>query len=101
MSDFIKHHFSAGLYAKETHIPMGYIGVQHSHKFNHLSILASGSVELTVDGKTTVHNAPSCLTIEANKEHSVLALTDVVWYCIHATDCDDVEKIDEVLIQEA
>ena len=44
----INHHFSAGVYAKETLIPAGHVLVQHKHKFSHLSILASGSIELMV-----------------------------------------------------
>jgi quercetin dioxygenase-like cupin family protein len=94
----IEHYFSSGVYTKETRIPAGHILVQHKHKFDHLSILASGSVELAVDGVKTVIHAPACLTIEANKHHGVKSLTDVVWYCIHATDCTDESEIDEVLI---
>jgi quercetin dioxygenase-like cupin family protein len=94
----IQHHFSAGMYAKETRIPAGHILVQHKHKFSHLSILASGSIELVVDNERKVIHAPACLTIEANKHHGVKSLTDVVWYCIHATECTDADDIDEVLI---
>lgn len=94
----INHHFSAGVYAKETLIPAGHVLVQHKHKFDHLSILASGSIELMVDGEKRIVHAPACLTIEANKHHGVKSLTDVVWYCIHATDCTDTDEIDEVLI---
>ena len=94
----IEHHFSAGVYAKETRIPAGHVLVQHKHKHDHLSILARGSIELMVDGERTIVNAPACLTIEANKHHGVKSITDVVWYCIHATECTDTDKIDEVLI---
>jgi quercetin dioxygenase-like cupin family protein len=94
----INHHFSAGVYAKETLIPAGQVLVQHKHKFSHLSILASGSIELMVDGKRKIIHAPACLTIEADKHHGVKSLTDVVWYCIHATECTDIDEIDEVLI---
>jgi quercetin dioxygenase-like cupin family protein len=94
----INHHFSAGVYAKETLIPAGQVLVQHKHKFNHLSILASGSIELMVDGERKIIHAPACLTIEADKHHGVKSLTDVVWYCIHATECTDIDEIDEVLI---
>ena len=96
----IQHHFGGGVYAKETQIPAGYLAVQHKHKFDHLSILASGKVQLTVDDKATVYEAPACLTIGANKVHSVLALTDVVWYCVHATDCTDVDEVDDDLVEE-
>jgi mannose-6-phosphate isomerase-like protein (cupin superfamily) len=95
----IYHHFSAGVYAKETRIPAGYVLVQHAHKHDHLSILASGSVEMVVDGVKSVVEAPACLTIAAGKHHGIKSLTDVVWYCVHATDCTDEDEIDEVLIE--
>jgi mannose-6-phosphate isomerase-like protein (cupin superfamily) len=94
----IHHHFSSGVYAKETRIPAGYVLVQHAHKHDHLSILASGSVELLVDGVRSVVEAPACLTIAAGKHHGVKSLTDVVWYCVHATDCTDEDEVDKVLI---
>ena len=94
----IHHHFSSGVYAKETRIPAGYVLVQHAHKHDHLSILASGSVEMVVDGVRSIVDAPACLTIAAGKHHGVKSLTDVVWYCVHATDCTDEDDIDEVLI---
>jgi len=83
----IHHHFSSGVYAKETRIPAGHVLVQHAHKHDHLSILASGSVEMVVDGAKSVVHAPACLTIAAGKHHGVKSLADVVWYCVHTTDC--------------
>ena len=97
----IYHHFSAGVYAKETRIPAGQVLVQHKHNFDHLSILASGSIELVVDGEKSVIHAPACLTIAANKHHGVKSLTDVVWYCVHATDCTDESEVDGVLIADS
>lgn len=94
----IEHHFSSGVYAKETRIPAGSWLVQHAHLHDHLSILASGSVELMVDGETSVLHAPACLTIKAGKHHGVRSLTDVVWYCVHATNCTDADEVDDVLI---
>jgi hypothetical protein len=38
------------------------------------------------------------LTIEAGKHHGVKSLTDVIWYCIHATDCTDENEVDDVII---
>ena len=94
----ITHFFSSGVYAKETRIPAGHVLVQHAHKHDHLSILAKGSVEVLVDDEKQVLHAPACLTIEANKHHGVKSLTDVIWYCVHATDCVDEDETDEVLI---
>ena len=97
----IKHHFAGGIYAKETVIPANNLLVQHIHKFDHLSILAMGSVELVVDEVKTVIHAPACLTIKAGKHHGIRTLTDAVWYCIHATECTDVSQIDEIQIEPA
>lgn len=94
----IAHHFGGGVYAKETIVKAGQILVQHKHEFDHLSVLASGVVELMVDGVRSELTGPACVTIAANKHHGVKALTDVVWYCIHATDCTDEHEVDEVLI---
>ena len=94
----ISHHFGGGVYAKETRIPAGYTLGQHVHLFDHLSILASGTAEISVDSETTQHTGPACLVIKAGKQHEVHALTDVIWYCVHATDCTDPETVDEVLI---
>ena len=94
----IHHHFSSGVYAKEAFIPAGQILVQHAHKHDHLSILASGSVELIVNGVKSIVDAPACLTITAGQHHGVKSITDVVWYCIHASDCTDEDAIDDLLI---
>lgn len=97
----IRHHFSDNLYAKEMFVPAGQAVVKHVHEFSHLSILAKGEVDLIVDGETKSISAPACINIEAEKVHGVIAKTDVIWYCIHATDEKDLDKIDQVLIGEA
>lgn len=96
----IAHHFGGGVYAKETRVSVGQVLVQHKHEHAHLSILACGTVEVLVDGKRSILTGPACLTIEAEKHHGIRALTDVVWYCIHATDCTDATEVDQVLIAE-
>lgn len=98
MNADLSHYFGGGVYAKESLIPAGMVLVQHKHEHDHLSYLVSGTVLLEVDGRREELTGPACLTIEANKHHGVKALTDVVWLCIHATECTDVEKVDEVLI---
>lgn len=93
------HHFSAGIYAKETHIPAGVTLTQHRHRFEHLSILAQGEVVVTADGVATVIEAPYCLTMPAGVEHSVRALTDAVWFCVNATSEVDHEAADRSLVE--
>ena len=100
MDPEIVHHFSDGLYAKETFIPKYMILKQHKHNYSHLSILAKGSVVVNKDGDLTVYRAPCCIDIEKEISHGVLALEDCVWYCIHATDETDATKVDQVLIKK-
>lgn len=98
MEPLIKHNFADGLYAKETHIPAGLKLAKHTHQFTHLSILASGSVRIRAGEEIKTYEAPVCIEIKAGIEHEVQALTDAVWYCIHAVDETDETKIDEVII---
>jgi quercetin dioxygenase-like cupin family protein len=97
----IQHHFGGGVYVKETHIPAMHVLDQHSHKFDHLSFLASGRVLLEVGGDSTIYDGPIMLTIKAGKRHKVTTYTDTLWLCIHATNETDEDTIDEVLIHEA
>jgi quercetin dioxygenase-like cupin family protein len=96
----IKHNFSSGLYAKEMTVPKGYIIGTHAHKFAHLSILAKGKVIVKTDESEAIYEAPACLEIKDGINHAIEALEDTVWFCIHATNETDVNKIDEVLILE-
>jgi hypothetical protein len=54
---------------------------------------------MVVDDVKSVVHAPACLTIAAGKHHGIKSLTDVVWYCVHATDCTDENEVDEVLVE--
>ena len=94
----ITHHFSDGLYAKETRFPAGVAILKHTHDFSHLSILAKGKVAVMKGEDVEVIEAPACIEIKAGMTHGVKALTECVWFCIHATDEKDVSKVDEVLI---
>lgn len=96
----IAHYFGGGAYAKEMRIPSGYSVIQHRHKFDHLSVLASGKVLVLVDGVVSSYTAPACILIAAGKLHAIEAVEDTVWYCVHATDCTDIDEVDEQLIQE-
>lgn len=95
----VEHHFSDGVYAKKMVIPAGFMVGQHQHKYSHLSILATGRVVLRTDVSEKVYSAPACLEIKSGLHHSIEALEDSIWYCIHATDEKDESKIDEVLIR--
>lgn len=94
----ITHHFSDGLYAKQAEFPAGVAILKHTHDFSHLSILAKGKVAVMKGEDVEIIEAPACIEIKAGLTHGVKALTDCVWFCIHATDEKDPSKVDDVLI---
>lgn len=97
----IQHHFSEGLYAKQLFLPKDSIACQHKHHYDHLSILAQGKVKVLFDNdKVETYTAPACINIVKDLNHTILALEDSVWFCIHQTEETDVNKVDEVLIKK-
>jgi quercetin dioxygenase-like cupin family protein len=94
----ISHHFSDGLYAKEMRFTAGEAILKHTHEFSHLSILAAGKVAVLRGTEIDIVEAPACIEIKAGLTHGVKAITDCVWFCIHATDEKDLSKVDDVLI---
>lgn len=86
----------ANLFAKQMHFAKaGDIEQGHKHEFDHLTLLAAGSLRVTVEGKTTEFKAPHMIYIHAEKNHELVALEDgTVAYCIHALrDGNGVEDI--------
>jgi quercetin dioxygenase-like cupin family protein len=68
----------------------------HSHPFDHLTLLASGSLRVTVNGKTTDFKAPQMIYIKAKTVHELVALeNNTVAYCIHALR--DGNGVDDIL----
>lgn len=67
----------------------------HSHVFDHLTMLSSGSLRVTVNDQSTEFKAPFIIFIKAGKKHELTALEDnTVACCIHALrDGDDVSDI--------
>ena len=96
----IKHHFSSGVYAKEIHVPAGYVVGSHAHEFDHMSMLAKGEVIVKTDNDEQHYVAPTVVTIKKGIHHEIHALKDSIWFCIHATEETDTSKIDEVLIMK-
>lgn len=79
--------FSAdGVGVKMTHAKKGgTILPQHSHPYAHLSMIASGAVRVSCEGKHVGDfEAPAGIEIEAHKKHLFMTLEDdTVIYCIH------------------
>ena len=77
---------SGNVFAVETRAEAGYMLESHMHEHSHMSVLVSGTADVTIDGKTERMTGYRLLTIPANTKHSVQAVTDVVWLCLWADD---------------
>jgi hypothetical protein len=58
----------------------------HLHHFDHVSLLAVGSVEVSVEGfEPKVFHAPTFIVIKKEHKHKFKALTqNALWYCVFA-----------------
>lgn len=93
----------ANLFSRMMHFERkGDTEIGHTHQFDHLTLLASGSLMVTVDGKKTQFDAPHMIYIHADKEHELVALQDnTVAYCIHALrDKENNEILDPAMIPD-
>lgn len=94
----IEHFFTDGVYARKMVIPKGTKVPTHKHAYNHLSILAHGRVRVAVGAIIQEYIAPAMIEVRKDVVHTILALEDSVWYCIHATDATDVESLEQTVI---
>jgi hypothetical protein len=68
----------------------------HSHKFDHITLLASGKLQVRANGKPSEFVAPNMIFIKAGVEHELTALEDnTVCYCIHAIR--DGERVEDIV----
>lgn len=75
-----------GIFIKQMHIKKeGTTVPQHSHKYDHVSMLARGSVHVWADGiHVGKHVAPHGIFIKAGVKHKFLSLEDdTIIYCVH------------------
>jgi dTDP-4-dehydrorhamnose 3,5-epimerase-like enzyme len=92
----------ANLWSKQMHFKKaGDVEFGHTHTFDHLTLLAAGSLQVTVESVSTNFKAPQMIYIKAGKEHELVALEDnTVAYCIHALRDDEGNLLDPSMIPE-
>jgi gentisate 1,2-dioxygenase len=76
----------ANTWVKQMHfVKAGDINEGHKHTFDHQTLLAKGSVKVSVNNEETIFVAPHIIFIGAGHEHGMVALEDdTIVYCIHA-----------------
>jgi hypothetical protein len=92
----------ANLWSKQMHFKKaGDTEIGHSHTFDHLTLLAAGSLKVTVENISTNFKAPQMIYIKTGKEHELVALEDnTVAYCIHALRDENGTILDPSMIPE-
>ena len=90
----------ANLYTRQMHfLKVGDIEYGHTHQFDHLTLLASGKLQVTVDGNVSEFQAPQMIYIAKDKVHELVALEDnTVAYCIHALRFG--ERVEDIIDPE-
>ena len=94
----------ANLFSRMMHFKsVGDVEHGHTHQFDHLTLLASGRLQVTVDGNVSEFVAPHMIYIKKDKMHELVALEpNTVAYCIHAirigNDVDDI--VDPSMVPE-
>lgn len=79
--------YFGNIWIRENHFThKGDSNLGHYHKFDHVTLLVKGSVEIEIDGaKPKVFTAPTFIVIAKDKRHKLTALEDnVTWYCVYA-----------------
>ncbi len=77
------HFISDELVSTRHVVPAGVLLVKDIHPYDHCSALVSGTVRLTLGDAETEVSGPHMLLIRAGIPHSIVALTPVVWHCLH------------------
>lgn len=94
MSEFCNVNLSVvnDVWIKQLHFKeAGWIAQTHAHTFDHQTLLATGSLKVTVDGVSTVHTAPTILLIVKGSLHRLESLEpNTVAYCIHPLRGDEI-----------
>jgi hypothetical protein len=81
----------SNIYSRQMHfLKKGDIEHGHVHIYDHITLLASGSLKVTIEGVSTEFIAPYMIYIRKHKNHILEALEDnTVAYCIHALRNND------------
>lgn len=87
----IKLGLVANIFTRMMHFAnVGDIEQGHTHDHDHVTLLSSGSLEVTVDNIATEFNAPQLIFISQGKKHQLKALSaNTVAVCVHALRDDD------------
>ena len=88
------HHFADGVYLRELFMAAGTTVVGKIHKTKHLTIIASGTVQITTDRGVEEITGPAVFCSDVGAKKAIFAITDSTLMNPHPTTETDIEKIE-------
>ena len=93
------HHFCHGVYARQMNVPRGTVLVGKTHKRDCINFIMAGEVEVvSPEGKTRI-KAPEIFVSPAGTKRAMVAITDLSWVTVHASNERDLDKLEAELIE--
>lgn len=97
----VVHRFGPGIYIRELHMSAGTMAVGKLQKYEHTNILLKGKVLMfNENGTTSILEAPLFFVGKAGRKVG-LVLEDVVWQNIYATEETDIDKLEEMFMENS
>jgi quercetin dioxygenase-like cupin family protein len=96
--DITSHYFADGVYLREMFMPEGSVVVGKIHRTKHLTIIASGTVQITTDEGVKELTGPSVFVSEPGAKKAIYALTDATLMNPHPTEETDLDRIEDEFI---
>lgn len=93
-----KHYFADGVYLRQLTIPAGVVVTGKIHKTRHLTIICSGTVQITTDDGVVELTGPAVFVSEPGIKKAAYAITDTVVMNPHPTESTDLEEIEREFI---
>lgn len=97
----VVHRFGPGIYIRELHMSAGTMAVGKLQKYEHTNILLKGKVLMfNENGTTNILEAPLFFVGKAGRKVG-LVLEDMVWQNIYATEETDIDKLEEMFMENS
>lgn len=97
----VQHHFVAGCYIREVHIPADTYAVGHRHKVPHLNLMLEGAVCMVgPDGRKIELKAPQMYVGLPGRKVGYVR-ERLRWLNIFPTECTDVEQLEGMFFEKS
>lgn len=95
-----EHYFADGMYCRTLFRPKGALIVGKIHKQEHFYIVVFGDVTVTCAGMRERVQGFKVFTSRPGTKRAVYAHEDSLCLTVHRTNETDIEKLDEILVEE-